>query len=582
SRNVPAEWLTTAESTNYQKTPRYAETIAYSKRLDASSRLIAYKSFGKSSEGRDLPLLIAASGGEFDPVLAKKSGKAVILVQAAIHSGESDGKDAGLALLRDIAVTGSRKGLLTNTIILFVPIYNVDGHELFSRFNRINQNGPDEMGFRANSANQNLNRDYLKVDTEETRSWLALWNRWDPDFFIDCHVTDGADFRYNITFEFAHHGEIAPELRDWMREHFENQIVPSVEAEGNLLSRYIQMLNRFEPMRGIASFIATPRFATGYSPLRDRNGLLIEAHSVKPYKSRVRGTYDVLWKSIEHIGENKASLFAANLAAERRADSIKSETADDFVLAQRIGNKAREYLFKGWRTASEDSAISGAKKIIYTNEPKDYKVPQYDTAVPVKTVKPPHFYIVPPQWREVIKRLEYHGVPHLVLSDEASYITENMRLVEPKWRSRPFEGRLTLSVKSERFSKLTKYPKGSVVVPVKGSGGKVAMHWLEPEGPDSAVYWGFFNAIFEQKEYSESYVMEDIAAEMLNNDPELKKKFEEKLEDEKFASSPRARMRFFYENSPYFDKRIGVYPVGRVTSAETVNRIQKNLAKATG
>ena len=315
SQNVPKDWETFAEQNNYQKTPRYDETIVYSQKLGKASNKIIYKSFGTSGEGRDLPLLIASNDKTFTPESARKKGKAVILIQACIHAGESDGKDAGLALLRDIAITKTRADLLKDVVILFVPIYNVDGHENFNAYNRINQNGPDEMGFRATTAGLNLNRDYMKADAPETRAFLKLWNEWKPDFFIDCHVTDGADFRYNVTYEFAHFEEVSPEIENWMFEHFDRNVVPKVEAEGNLLTHYIEFAGR-DVSKGVATFIATPRFATGYVPLRNRAALLIETHMLKPYKSRVRGTYDVLRYTIEEIIKNKNSLFEANRKAD--------------------------------------------------------------------------------------------------------------------------------------------------------------------------------------------------------------------------------------------------------------------------
>jgi len=209
---VPMEWQTHAEKTDYRETARYDETIAYSKHLADASPLIEYRSFGKSGEGRDLPLLIAAEGNTHTPAAARQKRKPVILIQACIHAGEPDGKDAGLALLRDIAITRSLPGLLNEGVVLFIPIYNTDGHERSSPYNRINQNGPAEMGWRTTMAYQNLNRDYMKADTPETRAWLALWNEWQPDLFVDCHVTDGADYRYNITYQYEHHEGVAPSV----------------------------------------------------------------------------------------------------------------------------------------------------------------------------------------------------------------------------------------------------------------------------------------------------------------------------------------------------------------------------------
>ena len=568
SKDVPQNWKTYAEKTDYQKTPRYRDTIAYSKKLDAGSDLIVYKTFGLSSEGRDLPLLIAAKDGTFTPASARQAGKAVVLIQAAIHSGESDGKDAGLALLRDIAITRTRLDLLDSVVILFIPIYNTDGHELFSKFNRINQNGPKEMGFRANSANQNLNRDYLKADTPETVSWLRLWNKWNPDFFIDCHVTDGADFRYNITYEFAHHAEIAPELVRWMNNHFEKNVVPKVEAEGNLLSRYLQFASRSDPTKGIFTFIATPRFATGYTPLRNRNGLLIEAHSLKDYRSRVRGTYDILNHTIREIGRSKTSLFNANRTVDLdtvdRARQYRSEFK--YPLRQRIGRKSRPFQFKGVEIKFEDSAISGGKRIIYGKKPLDLNIPQYDIATVTASIAPPMFYVIPPQWQQVIKRLRDHGVSFTRLANDTEISVESYRFEEPKWARASFEGRVTMTFKTIPIKEKRRFPKNSVIVSLAQKNANVAIHWLEPDSPDSAMFWGFFSAIFEQKEYSESYIMEDIARKMLADDPKLRQEFAEKLKDEQFAKNPRARMNFFYRRSLYYDKRIGVYPVGRVIS----------------
>ncbi len=568
STNIPSEWQTFAEKSNYQETPRYEETVSFSRKLDAKSNLIVYKSFGKSSEGRDLPLLIVAKDNAFTPEIARKKGKAIILIQAAIHSGESDGKDAGLALLRDIAITKTRLSLLDEAVILFVPIYNVDGHELFSKFNRINQNGPVEMGFRANSANQNLNRDYLKTDTPETISWLKLWNDWNPDFFIDCHVTDGADFRYNITYEFAHHAEISDHLKAWMYRHFETDVVTNVESEGNLLTHYLQFADAGDPTKGIFSFIATPRFATGYTPLRNRNGLLIEAHSLKDYRSRVRGTYDVLRYTIEEIGKNKLSLFEANKKADEETieKGKRYQQALKYPLAQRIGNFSRDFNFKGVEIKFAESDVSGSQRIIYGTKPIDLTIPQYDSARVEKEVSPPLYYIIPPQWIDVISRLDHHGIKYSRLETAREIEVESYKFEDAKWANAPFEGRLTMSYKSIPIKEKRTFPKNSALVPMAQKNAQIAIHWLEPEGPDSAMFWGFFNAIFEQKEYSESYILEEIARDMLAKDGDLQKEFQEKLKDESFAKDPRARMRFFYVRSPFYDKRIGVYPVGRIIS----------------
>ncbi len=567
SANVPPEWQTKAEATDYKKTASYDETIAYSKKLDLASPLIKYTTYGKSGEGRDMPLLIAASGAAFTPALARAQGKAVILIQAGIHAGEIDGKDAGLALFRDIAITKTRLDLLKDVVILFQPIYSVDGHENFNPYMRINQNGPDEMGFRANSNNLNLNRDYIKADAPETRAWLGLWNQWKPDLFIDCHVTDGADFQYNVTYEYAHFQEVSPAIKNWMDEHFDGNVVPKVEKEGNLLTHYVEFAGR-EVTGGVATFIATPRFATGYTPLRNRAGLLIETHVYKPYKSRVRGTYDVLRYTVEEVGKSKASLFAANITADTFTVN-QGKTYDpnrQFPLTIATTDKSTQIAFKGVEYKIEDSTISGSKRIVYGTAPLNITIPKFDEGKIVKSVAPPLYYIVPPQYVDVINILKLHGIKFSVLKTPMTIEVESYNLTEPKWATNSFENRITLNTfKQTPVKEKRTYRTGSALIPMDQEAANVAIHLLEPNGPDSFIYWGFFNSIFEQKEGGEGYVVEKLAREMLAKDPKLQEEFDRRLLEPTFARNSRSRLNFFYERSPYFlNQKVGVYPVGRV------------------
>ena len=572
--NIPPVWQTTAEKTDYKKTSTYDEAVAYSKKLAAASRgLVVYKSYGKSGEGRDMPLLIAATGGAFTPELARKQGKAVVLVQAGIHAGEIDGKDAGLALFRDIAITKTRADLLKDVVILFEVIYNVDGHENSNPYMRINQNGPIEMGFRANATNLNLNRDYMKADAPETRAWLGLWNQWKPDVFIDCHVTDGADFQYNLTYEYAHFQEVSPSIKNWMDEHFDGNVVPKVEKEGNLLTHYVEFAGR-EITSGIATFIATPRYATGYAAIRERPGLLIETHVYKPYKSRVRGTYDTLRHFIEEIGNSKESLFAAIKKADNMtlARGGKDGVHTQFALAVGVTEKPTEIGFKGLDYKIDDSDISGGKRLVYGSTPKNYTIKKFDEGKVERSVVPPLYYIVPGQYKDVIEVLKLHGIKFTTLKKPLTLEVESYRLTEPKWATNSFENRITLACKPVAIKEKRTYAAGSILIPMDQSTANVAIHLLEPNGPDSFVYWGFFNSVFEQKEYGESYQIEKLAKEMLASDPKLKAEFETRLKDEAFAKTPRARLNFFYERSPYYlNQKVGVYPVGRIQTKQALN-----------
>jgi murein tripeptide amidase MpaA len=574
---APAEWQTHSEKTNYRETPNYDETMAYASRLAAASPLIRFTSFGQSGEGRELPLLIATEAKTFTPEAARKAAKAVVLIQACIHAGEPDGKDAGLALLRDISITKTRTGLLENVVLLFIPIYNADGHERSSPYNRINQNGPEEMGWRATTTGQNLNRDYMKADTPETRAWLSLWNNWDPDLFIDCHVTDGADYRYNITYHFEHHDGVAPSVLAWQQRVMDGKVFPATEAAGNIVSWYLEFADNRDFGKGIRDFKGSPRFSTGYVPLRNRAAILIETHMIKDYRSRVIGTYDLLRFTLAEVNRDPRSLLDAVRAAdgetvaENRAADATQKIPIDFELT----DKTIPYSLKALEYRTEPSDVSGDIRVVFGRKPLDVTVPMYNTFRVTKAVARPLYYIVPPQWKEVIEVLRTHGLRLQTTAEATTIEIETYRFSEVKWPAGPFEGRFMPKFKAELISERRTFPRGSVVVPLADKLVKVAMNLLEPEAPDSLVAWGFFNAIFEQKEYGESYVLENLAREMMSEDPALRAEFLLKLQsDMKFASSPSSRLQFFYERSAYWDPQMNLYPVGRIMSSLAVTSSQ--------
>ncbi len=570
AKPVPPEWRTHAEQTDYCETPRYDETVAYCRKLAANSPLIRYVEFGRSGEGRALPLVIAATGDTFTPAGARHANKVVVLIQANIHAGETDGKDAGLALLRDIAITKTRASLLDHAVVLFIPIYNVDGHERRSPFNRINQNGPAEIGWRANATNLNLNRDYMKADAPETRAWLRLWNEWQPDLFIDCHVTDGADFRYDVTYQYEAGDNVPAPLRDWWRTAYEGRIVPAAETAGRLFSTYLVFRDNRDPVhKGVEGFIGTPRFATGYTPLRNRPGLLIETHMLKDYRTRVLGTYDLLRAALEEVNRDPDSLVRAGRAADEQvvSEGRTYDPARKIALRIDFTEKSVPRLIKGIEFHIELSGVSGAARVVYGTKPFDYTVPFFNETHPTVAVVPPLYYIIPPQWAAVIDVLAAHGLQMQRLAAPMTIDVESYRFSDVKWGGSSFEGRVLVTQKNQAVREQRLYPVGSVVVPMAQAGARVALNLFEPDAPDSFVAWGFFNSIFEQKEFGESYVLERLAREMLAKDEHLRREFEQRVaNDPKFAASARDRLTFFYERSPYWDRQMNLYPVGRITT----------------
>jgi len=566
---IPPEWRTHAESTDYRETPNYDDTIAFARRLAHASSIIEYEGFGFSGQGRELPLVIASETGTFTPVAAKSEGKAVVLIQACIHSGEPDGKDAGFALLRDIAITQTVTGILNNVVLLFIPIYNTDGHERSSPFNRINQNGPVDMGWRTTSTYQNLNRDYMKADTPETRAWLNLWHQWQPDLFIDCHVTDGADYRCNITYHHEHHDGVDPAVLEWERDVFDDKVKSATEAAGNVISWYLEFIDNRDLELGTRDFNGSPRFSTGYVPLRNRPGILIETHMIKDYRSRVIGTYDFLKAALIEVNRDPERLrMIGREADERTVASGKVYDPDArFPLDFELTDEVTPFALKAFNYETERSEVSGDLRVVYGREPLDLTVPMYQTFRLKTAIAPPLRYIVPAQWTQVIDVLKAHGIRMKTLAAFATIEVESYRFTNVSWPEEPFEGRHMPRFDVEQTVETRVFPPGSRIVAVSQTLGRVILNLLEPQAPDSLARWGFFNAIFEEKEYAEHYVLEALAREMLANNPSLAQEFGQLLAgDAEFAVSPSARLRFFYKRSPYWDPQMNLYPVGRIIS----------------
>ncbi|HUR36778.1 MAG TPA: M14 family metallopeptidase [Terriglobales bacterium] len=579
SANVTSQdWTTPTEITKYRTTPRYDETMAYFRRIaEAVPQQVRMEKFGSTGEGRDLYIVIVSKDGVFEPTAIHRANRPVVLIQNAIHAGEMDGKDACMALLREMVITRTQAALLDRAVVVIIPIYNADGHERFGPYNRINQNGPEEMGWRTQGQNLNLNRDYLKADAPETRSFLRLWTRWLPDFFVDDHVTDGADYQYDTTYNLNVGADVFPDLAAWQRDQLIPYIEKSVTASGHVIGRYVGV-GEANPSTGLTMGQDLPRFSTGYALVQNRPGFLVEQHMLKDYQTRVTGNYELLRALLEIINRDADRLVKANRDADAAASALAASNTS-LALRLKPTDKTTEFIFHGFKTVRTRSVISGGERVEYTKEKMDYTIPLRDDVQPTLSVKAPTAYIIPRPWQAVIGVLSAHGVRMKRLATAWTGEVETYRC-NASWQERPYEGRHPLAGNAEFGSsgagltcetvreKMT-FPAGSAVVTMDQRTAKVAAHWLEPMAPDSAVNWGFFNAIFEQKEYGEPYVMETHARRMLERDPKLRKEFEDKLAaDPKFAANPFARLNFFYQRSPYWDPKLGLYPVGRVSSLQ--------------
>ncbi|MCB0300693.1 MAG: peptidase M14, partial [Calditrichaeota bacterium] len=322
------DWRTDYEKSGYLETPRYAATIDYCQRLAAASDWVQFASFGKSPQGRDLPLLIVDKNGNFDPAAVRKSGNLVLLIQNGIHSGEIDGKDASLMLIREMVITKKLAHLLDGVTAIFIPIFNVDGHENVSEYNRLNQNGPAEMGFRATAQNLNLNRDFLKAESPEMRAWLQLFNQWLPDFLVDNHVTDGSDHQYVLTYGVETNDNVAEPLRRWTTGVFQPKIEQQMLADKQPVMRYFSMKERPEIINGVVMEPYSPRYSTGYGAVQNRVFLLVETHALKDYRTRVTGNYLLMQHLFELLNSEKTTLQNIN----RETDDITARQLSGITL----------------------------------------------------------------------------------------------------------------------------------------------------------------------------------------------------------------------------------------------------------
>jgi zinc carboxypeptidase len=584
SAALKQDWKTPAEMSEYRTTPRYDETMAYLRRMaSAAPKQLKLEVFGATGEGRDLVAVIASKDGVFNPAALHKAGRPIVLIQNSIHAGEMDGKDSCLALLRDMVITKEQAALLERAVVVVIPIYNADGHERFGPYNRINQNGPEEMGWRTQSMNLNLNRDYMKADAPETRAFLALWNRWLPDFFVDDHVTDGADYEYDVTYNLDTGPEVYPPLAQWQRETLTPDLEESVAQSGHAISPVIFLRDDSDPSKGLSLFPDTPRFSTGYMVLQNRPGMLVEMHMLKNYRTRVTGNYEILRATLQVVNRDADTLVRLNRAADEATIAAGRNPSQSPPVALRLEAVEETVLvpYQSFEHTRGLSVVSGGIWLKYTTTPLEMSLPKSSGLRITKSVTPPLAYIVPAQWASVISVLQAHGVRMRRTSASWRGEVETYRCEGVKWQEKSFEGRQVLFVPIEAKSgeasqgacrsvreRLT-FPKGSAVVPLDQRAARVAIHFLEPEAPDSAVAWGFFNAVFEQKEYGESYVLEKLAREMMDKDKKLAEEFAQKVaSDNAFASDPAARLDFFYRRSPWWDSHLGLYPVGRLSSLE--------------
>ncbi|GAB2501561.1 M14 family metallopeptidase [Pseudoxanthomonas sangjuensis] len=561
-----ADLSTHAERSGFTETGRYDEVIALCDAFQqAYPQAVRCTDFGTTPQGRPMKALVASTSGALDAKTAHERGLPVLLAQGGIHAGEIDGKDAGFLLLRELLEGKTGAGVLDKVVLVFVPVFNVDGHENFRAWNRPNQRGPKEMGFRTTAQRYNLNRDYVKADSPEMQAMLDLVQRWDPLVTLDLHVTDGAKFRHDIsiTGEPTNSGDEA--LREAGRA-LKDGIVAKLATQGSLpLGFYPSFVVDDDPASGFVDDVSTPRFSHGYFQLRNRIGILVETHSWRTYPERVRATHDTVLDALELTAANAQHWLALAHAADARAARLGGRPV---ALDHKATDAVRTVDFLSYEYTRSPSEISGATMTRYDeSKPQVWKLPLRDTIVPdTVVVAPKGGYFVPPEYAAMVARwLLQHGIDYRVLANSTSHVKVQAFVADKvEFAANSVEGHQRATVRGAWQDDTVGIAAGTLYVPIAQAKSRLLVNLLEPQAPDSMAAWGEFNNAFERKEYMEAYVAEEQARLMLARDPKLKAEFEKKLKDDPaFAKDPQARLEFFYRRHPAWDTGYNRYPVLR-------------------
>lgn len=564
--SVTATDLSThAERTAFTETGRYAEVTQLCQDFaDAYPKQVRCFEFGKSPEGRSMRALAVNSQGILDAEAAKAANLPVTLIQGGIHAGEIDGKDAGFLVLRELLQKPGNGNPLNRQVLLFVPVFNVDGHERFAAWNRPNQRGPKEMGWRTTAQNFNLNRDYMKADSPEMQAMLAMVNAWDPLFYVDLHVTNGAKFQHDISVQIEPVYSGDERLRSIGRT-YQKAVLSQLNEKGSMsLPFYPSFIEDDNPASGFADAVSLPRFSTGYFQLRNRFGVLVETHSWKTYPVRVKATAETIRATLSQVAQNGQSWLATAKEVDRQS---ALSAGKEFALSYQTGKNATLIDFKGYQYTRTHSEVSGALMTRYDeSKPQTWRIPLFNTNSPLLSVKAPVAgYVVAPAFADMVEaKLRIHGIEsRRLIGDRYDVAVERFEVTESKLSPQSFESHQGLTVKGQWRPAVSGIAPNSLFVPIMSPKIRLIMGLLEPQAPDSLLAWGFFNGRFERKEYMEDYVAEEVARDMLK-DPAVKAEFEAKLaSDADFAKSAQRRLEFFARRHPSWDENYQSYPVLR-------------------
>ena len=554
-----SEKLSTPFEKNNNHTATYQEAIAYYKQLANSSPLVSMVKEGMTDSGEPLHTIILSTKSYKNRSEVKSDDKAVLLINNAIHAGEPCGVDASMMLARELAT--SHKELLNEVVVVIIPFYNIGGVLNRNSHTRANQNGPESYGFRGNARNYDLNRDFIKCDTENARSFAKIFKKWSPDVFVDNHTSNGADYQYTLTLIPTQSVKLASPMANYMDKTLLPDLYAAMKKTDYEMTPYVYA--RTTPDEGIRAFLDSPRYSSGYAALYNTFSFMPETHMLKPFADRVRSTHTFLHAMLQHINKNKEAIQKARTNAyleiqtERKLDI-------DWTLDP---SKHDSILFKGYTAEMIPSKVTGGERLYYNHDkPFEKKIPYFKYYKPTQIVDIPKAYVLPQSYKHLADLMRMHGVEIEVITEDKIIDIEQYKILDFNTGSSPYEGHyLHNSVEVEKYNTQVQYKKGDFMISTNQAAVQYIVHVLEPQAKDSFFAWNYFDSILQQKEHFSAYVFEDRAWELLQNDAALKASFEKKKsKDEEFAKSSYQQLDFIYHHSPHYEKTHRVYPVGRM------------------
>ncbi len=430
-------------------------------------------------------------------------------------------------------------------------------------FNRANQNGPDITGTRAQSQLLNLNRDYVKGETPEMKAWLKLYHSWMPDFMFDNHVTDGADYQYDVTWDMAHHGEMGEPTRGWVNDRFIPELNKRMESGGHLVSPYGALRN----VNGKREFfveVFSPRYSHLYAAAMNRPALLVETHSLKTAKTRAWANYDIMVHSIDIVVEDPQALRTAVRAADAKYAAMAGDkNAPPIYLAGKTSAGSHPLVYHSLKSAPYKSEITGTMVNHFTAEKDDIDTVTHDGVDTTAEAQEPLGFLIPAAWKELADQMELHGVKMERTTKPLDREFDTWRFTDVKTASSGEAGLMTDYVLHPVKEKIL-VPAGSYWVPLNQPRARLIMALLHPAAPDALIRLGFAGSIFQGmgRIGAQQYLSVPIATKMAAENPKLWEEFSAKVKsDEKFAADADARIQWWTSKSNYQPSAVNRYPV---------------------